>query len=506
MREKNIKKASLKPDIPSIIKDLLRNCAAILLAGCIVWMGLTIYELIARTPQYTSTAVVAIRAQQGTTGAYAGLSTTSSMAKVFCEVFRQPSLKRLAAEHIGEESFAGTLSAAVYRDTNIINLSVTSGDPELSFRLINAVLEVHPEITEVVFANASVSVLQPPGMPVGASNLFMISNKLKISAAAAALMGVLVFFLSFFRKTVKNEEMYDEMINADLLGTIAHEAPHMSLSERLTRRHRPLLVDDPYTGFRFSEDYQRIVNKIEGAQQKNGSKVFAVTSVTANEGKTTSATNIALTLAARGYHVALLDLDVRKPSVHKVFNIKDRIQTDFADILSGDAKPEELRLFRCRKKNLYLAVNKKSRTDLGDWIGSPRAQSLISKICESMDYVIIDTSPVSVSADAVYLTEIADETILIVRTDVVLAEDINDAILTIEGSGAKLFGCILNDLPKQISLFGQMGMNESRYYRYPNVYSKANYEKTELEDEYADFGNAYGKESGTLRQESEHDE
>ena len=63
-----------------------------------------------------------------------------------------------------------------------------------------------------------------------------------------------------------------------------------------------------------------------------------------------------------------------------------------------------------------------------------------------------------------YISAIADKTILVVRTDRVAEEDINDTVLTIGSSGGSLLGCILNDVYKPFTLFGQIGSDEYGIY------------------------------------------
>ena len=96
--------------------------------------------------------------------------------------------------------------------------------------------------------------------------------------------------------------------------------------------------------------------------------------------------------------------------------------------------------------------------------------SRLEKLKAKADFIIIDTPPTSVSADAVAIAEKADATVLVVRTDCVLVEDINEAVLNITESGGKLEGCILNNVYEPFTLFGQIGVDERGYYSRSNHY------------------------------------
>ena len=90
-----------------------------------------------------------------------------------------------------------------------------------------------------------------------------------------------------------------------------------------------------------------------------------------------------------------------------------------------------------------------------------------------MDFVIIDTPPTSVTADAMSIAKMSDKTILVVRTDTVDVADINDTVLTISNVGGSFAGCILNDVYKPFTLFGHMGTDDRGY----SMYRSSSYRK-----------------------------
>ena len=110
-----------------------------------------------------------------------------------------------------------------------------------------------------------------------------------------------------------------------------------------------------------------------------------------------------------------------------------------------------------------------------------------------MDFVIIDTPPTLVTADAVSTAAVADKTLLVVRTDTVAVQDINDAILAIRDAGGKLAGCILNDVYKPFTLFGQMGTDETGYYGsiYRSSYGSGNSHSSNSEGFTENPSNSY---------------
>lgn len=454
----------------SLIKDLIRNCWAIILAAVIAWMGISVAEKSIYTPTYTSSAVLVVRSKSGTTGMYSSLSASSEMATIFSEVFKQPSLKKLAAEHVGMKSFNGTITAEVSGSTNIMNVSVKSTDPETAFKLLCSVLEVYPRVSDFVFTGAVIDVLSSPKMPMSPSNSVLTRYRNHIVLLAMLLVAGLIVLFSLLRETVKEEKGFSDKIDGELIGTISHERAHLSFKERMNRKKRSMLINDAYSSLKFTEDYQRIATKLEYAKKNRNERVFEVISVAENEGKSTIAANTAIALSNRGYRVALLDLDVRKPSMHKIFDFKNEVEADFSDVLSQKVAFDKFSFFRYRKSDLIIAFNKKSHADSSELFRSDVLKNCIGVLREKVDFVIIDTPPSSVSADAITVSNLVDGVLLVIRTDVVPVQDINDAILSVSDAGGKLVGCILNDVYKPFTLFGQMGTDEMGYYGHSTYY------------------------------------
>lgn len=448
----------------SLIRDFIRNFWVVILAALIAFMGIQVYEKSIYTPTYTSKAILVVRTKVGSSGIYSNLSSSNEMATIFTKVFSQPSMKKLAAENIGMTSFDGTVTAEVTGSTNLLNVSVESKNPELAFRLLSSVLEVYPNISDSVFSDAVIDVISNPNMPTSPSNSSFFAYRKHIVLLAMAFAAALIILFSLLRETVKEEKGFSDKIDSRLIGTISHEKPHISFKEKLKKKKRALLINDAYSSLKFTEDYQKIATKLEYLKKKNDQKVFAITSVAENEGKSTVAANIALALSERGYKVALIDLDVRKPSLYKIFDYFHEIETEFSDVLFNKVDISEFNFYRYRKSDLIIAFNKNSRDNAHEAFNGSTFEKSIDVLREKMDFVFLDTSPVSISADAITVSSFADRTLLVVRTDTVAVCDINDAILAIKDADGHLEGCILNDVYKHFTLFGQLGSDETGYY------------------------------------------
>ncbi len=478
----------------SLLRDVLHNIWLVVLAAII---GLILVYVSGRSiykPVYTSTATLIVNVKTGTYQAYTNLSASSEMATIFTEVFVQPSMKAKAAENLGNESFTGNLKASVLTNTNIINLSVTADDPEVAYNELTSVLAVYPQISDTIFSNAVIDVMRSPEVPRSPSNSVPSSYKTIIVGSLIMLTLAAIVILSLMRDTIKSESAFNRKIGAKLIGTVTHERRYHTVKDLIERKKSSLLIDNAFTSFRFSESYQKIASRLEYLSRNNGDKVFLVTSVAEDEGKSSVAVNTGLALASRGKKVALLDMDFMKPAVNIILNVKGKEESDLGSLISKGEDLEKFSLCQYKSTRLYLALNTSRHSDYVEWINSAYVKNLIEILRREFDYVIIDTPPISAAAEVASISRICDKSVLVVRTDFVQTADINDAIMILS-ENQHFAGCILNDVFDEFSFFGQLGADETGYYGgHYGSYSG-----------YSKYVSAYSASLGLLDSESDDD-
>lgn len=446
----------------SLLKDFLLNCWLIVLAVIIGFSSVYVLEKSVYKPVYTSSATLMVQVKTGTYQAYTNLSASTEMATIFTEVFAQPSMKEKAIEYLGKEQFEGSLTASALENTNIITLSVTANDPETAYHELKAVLEVYSQISDSIFSNAVLDVVNAPQVPKAPSNSSSSTYKDVIILGLVVVVAGAIVLLSLLRDTVKDEKSFNKKIGAKHLVTITKERKYHTFKDFLKRKKSKQLVTDVFSSFKYTESYQKIAAKLEFYKRTNGDKIFLITSVAANEGKTTVSINTALTLAARGKKVALLDMDLLKPSVQKVLDLEYSEDADFGSVLAGEAQINEFRFCNYKSDLLQIALNKGKHRNFADWINMPRVKEVIDKVTEDFDFVIIDSMPVSVAADLSAMAKLADKSILVIKADYVQTGEINDAVLMLNKKD-RFAGCIINDAPVEFSIFEQLGAGQNSY-------------------------------------------
>lgn len=466
-------------ELHSLLKDITKNFWVVILCSLIGALGYYLINHASYKPMYTSTATLSVLNSGSVTASYATYTISTEKANVLVNVFTEPTIKEAAAEYLEIDSFDGTVSARVLDQTNFIELQVTSNHPEKSYRLLNAIIKSHHKVSDKIFRNAGVTVISMPTVPISPSNYISNKDLSLVVAACATLSLALIIALSLMRNTVKKESDFNDKVESKLIATITHEDKRMTLRDMRQKKKKGLLIhSNAFISLRFTENFHKIAAKLEHKKNQTNEKVFAITSVAENEGKSTCAANIAVSLADRGNKVILLDLDFKKPALYKIFSETVKENGEISDLLSEKISFDDFAIRQFKKTSLYLAINTKADSSYRNYIESGSIVKLIDNLKKLYDFIIVDTAPLSLDASVTDIIGMVDKTLLIVRTDTVKVSAINDAITTVSKISSNLAGCILNDIHMNVLPFSFTGNDQStRYggYKYGKNYRYGHY-------------------------------
>lgn len=444
-------------DIYSLLRDLLRNLWIIVLVGCMGVMGTYTYIKDSYVPQYTSTAIYVVTPKQSTGYVYTNKRFAESVITVFQNLMNADIMKNRIKEELHLQNLDAVMKVELITETNLMKITVTSDEPVESFQIIGAIMNNYDNLSEYLNSDAVFDVLKAPVVATFPNNALMPQNKsIQMGIVFAFIAALLVAASSIFRKTIKTESAVEEQLDTTLLGTIYHENKNRTFKAKVAQSVKALLITSPIMSAKFIEAINNIRIKLEYEHERHPEKnIFLISSAFENEGKSTVALNVALSLAKEGKRVILLDADMRKPAVYKMMDINQREVVDLVKLLQGECGLDEA-LYKEDKLGIELIMSGKSHSNTHELIKSGAMKDLIKKCSKMADYVIVDTPPMSLVADAEALLDRVDFTMLVVRQDFAHEKDIVNCINIMNDSDAKMLGCILND-------YRVFGVNSKRH-------------------------------------------
>ena len=193
-----------------------------------------------------------------------------------------------------------------------------------------------------------------------------------------------------------------------------------------------------------------------------------ITSTLENEGKTITAINLAMALVSSGKTVLLVDCDLRKPSIYRLLGIPQNEVRDLYETLDTPNPAEDL------KQSIYRAsapvglsiipfislIDKRK-----DIFATPAFNNAINIFASQYDYVLFDTAPAYTITDTINLAGCVDGVIYIARQEYASLKIISETVEKLTNVGARMVGCVLNDI-KYHKLGSGYAYKYKYYYRY----------------------------------------
>lgn len=205
--------------------------------------------------------------------------------------------------------------------------------------------------------------------------------------------------------------------------------------KRLLTNESPFAIKEAYVKLRTSLLFCMTADK------ERPCSTFAITSAKPSEGKSLTAANIAISYAMLGKRVLLVDADMRKPTQRRLWRV--RSSAGLCDFL---AKISRLELVKVTDLPLWIVCTGTIPPNPSELLSSERMKHFVAESAKTYDYVIIDTPPINTVADAQIISTYVDGVVLVTKSGVTTADELNDAKDAVLRAGGNLCGVVLNDM------------------------------------------------------------
>jgi succinoglycan biosynthesis transport protein ExoP len=227
-------------------------------------------------------------------------------------------------------------------------------------------------------------------------------------------------------------------------GGISGETKALGLGA--THDAGPELLLNPYCSTAFVEDYRRLRTALLLSMRSQPPRTILVTSSVAGEGTTTTAVNLAVSLARTGTKVLLIDANIRRPRICTIFAMDN--DAGLSSLLSSECHEQEI--FDTIRHDADSGVNVlpagPPSLNAAELLGSPRMTSLLLSVQASFTHIIIDAPAISCSSDSVILSSMTDAVLLVVQASKTSRELVRQSQSILASVGARLLGVVLNNV------------------------------------------------------------
>ena len=243
------------------------------------------------------------------------------------------------------------------------------------------------------------------------------------SPLAGLLVGIIlaVIFQGFNTKINSKEEL-ENLGDYPLLGVVPELNKKSVQLEVYSEKNSP-----------FTESYRTLRSYLPVKDEEGLAKVVLLTSIEANEGKTTITANLGAITQMAGYKSIILNLDLRKPNLHAYFGLKNN--RGMSSYLSGEDTIQDI-IFATKYTNLHIITSGPIPENPAELILSSRLTELLDILKRRYDYIFIDSAPVGLVSDTIHLMKLSDLNLVVFR----------------EGKAEKSFVSILENISEKNNL------------------------------------------------------
>lgn len=338
-------------------------------------------------------------------------------------------------------------------NTVLFTATVRDSQPQQSLQVVEAVAIEFPDLVNDIEsqngtreAPVTLEVVSGPTLKP-----FPVSPNKKIDVALGFLVGLLLgiglaLAKVFLDRTIRTPESLTAVTGAPNLGRIPNDPK---------ARTAPLVVGEESRSIR-AEVFRQIRTNLQFVSAEQTARVIVVTSSVPGEGKSSTATNLAITFARAGKRALLIEADLRRPRVADYLGLERAV--GLTNILAGQVRLGDV-VQTWGSDGLEVLASGPIPPNPSELLGSTAMEALLAEARESFDIVIIDTPPLLPVTDAAIAAASADGAVIVARYGKTRYAEAERCAESLRAVDARILGTILNRAPAR-------GVDGHRYDRY----------------------------------------
>lgn len=446
MEQENRDNIILKEQIYNAVRYILYRWNHILLIGVIVAILADLVITLVYEPVYRTEASFALNMES----LNKDTDAQSEIAEALGYILDSNVFLEKIQEDLDVKSLNGHYTTSAVTGTNIVKIGAEADSPQRAYEMMYAMMGRYQELTSLVIGDMRIEILDNIRVPMAPINeIHHIKNMFLFGLGGMAVVIVYYILLYMGRNTVKGKPYVKEKLQIRYLASIPSESK-ITFSHRKLGRKKALLITQLTTSTAFVEAFGWLRSRFEAITAKYKYKIVVVNSIMENEGKSSVAVNLAISLAQKDKKVLVMDVDFGKPAIAKIMDLDPG--TGLEEVLRGNADMEAV-ICHHEKTGVDFAMARDVIEDRSGLLENGILQQWLKEHREDYDYIFLDTPPAALMEDAMITAQYCDGVLLVVRQDYTPVAFINRSIEKYLAQDTPVIGCVLNRSIPDIRLF-----------------------------------------------------
>lgn len=451
-------------DLKDFLGYLKKYVVAMAIIAILAVGGTYIYDTQIKTPMYSTYTKVLLAQENKETNSSATLNDVNvnqKLAATYSEFVKsrlvlQQVIDDLHLDYKADE-LAKHITVTNIEDTQVLKITVTDASAENAQKIADKTTAVFAkEITELTGID-NVKPYEVAQLPENPSNDTLKRDL--VIAAIIAVFGVLAiaFVIFYFDDTIKNSEDLEKKIGLPIAGKI------IKSDVKTNQRHRNStdeLMTEKYPKSAVSESIKALRTNLQFSSVDNGFKTVLITSSLASEGKSFVSSNLAVSFAQNNKKVLIVDCDLRKGRLHKIFQVPNTL--GLSHLLTDDVSKFSKYIQKTNIQGLSIMTRGAYPPNPSELLSSKKNRSLIEKLKGKFDIIIFDGAPCNGVTDSVIMSTLVDEVLIVTKDANTPKSTLESTKEALQKVGAPIAGVVLNGVNKKTaSYYSYYGAHES---------------------------------------------
>ena len=364
-------------------------------------------------------------------------TAAEQVVDTFPYILNSSIMRELILQELDTPYINGSTSVQAIPGTNFFLMTVTSSNPDDAYQVLMATIARYPQVSQHILGSTQINLIRDPVPPTAPYNHFTWQKQVAADAMSGVALGLAILVaMAFLRRTVMSTDDVKRIISLPCLASV----PNIKAKQRKSAAQTSLLISNQQSDSAFCEAFRLLRLKLLRRLGEDD-RILMFTSTLPSEGKSSLAANTALSLAKDGKKVLLIDADLRSPSVKGLLGV-DTPSSGLGDYLQEGL--DAVNFLRYKNTRLYLFAGDEVISDPTSLLQLEKMNTLIQSLRPMFDYVILDTPPCSMMADAAAFAQHADKVVYVIREDYASPNQIYDGVQSIGSTGADICGYVYN--------------------------------------------------------------
>lgn len=343
---------------------------------------------------------------------------------------------------VSESSIKSSLSMSSVNDTEVMKITSTTTDAEISAAVCQTIARLAPDFLIRVVGAGSVETIDEAQINYTVVSPNVIKNSLMGAIMGMVIACIIIFLIYFFDNTVKSSQTLSDKFDKAILGEI-YDISESKKKESAVKGdlNGHFLITDPQTPFYVTEAFKQFRTNLIFSISTSDKKIVAISSSMPNEGKSTLASNTAIALAQiENTKVLLIDADMRKPAQHMIFGLKNKIGLSSA---LGKMNSVGECIQQTNIDNLSIITSGSQPPNPSELLSSSQMETVLNELSQQYDYIIIDMPPINVVSDPLSIGKLIAGIVVVVKYASTTFDDVSEIVKKSELSNTKMLGFVM---------------------------------------------------------------